>query len=66
MLNIQSPWLTPTEAAQYLKTSRNFLDRDRIERRHQIPFFRLGRHIRYRQADLDALVERSLVEGGKQ
>jgi len=62
MNTIQSPWLTPTEAAQYLKTSRNFLDRDRLERRHQIPFFRLGRHIRYRQSDLDNFVE-STVSG---
>jgi len=58
----QSYWLTVAEAAAYLKCCRNLLDRDRTERRHQIPFSRLGRHIRYHRNDLDAFLERSRVQ----
>ena len=58
--NIQHNWLTVEQAAGYLGCSRNFLDRDRVERRHGIPFSRLGRHIRYRISELDAFLERNV------
>lgn len=51
-------WLPTEEAATYLGCSRNFLDKDRVTRLHNIPFSRLGRHIRYDVADLDAFLER--------
>ena len=49
-------WLNNAEAAAYLGCSLNFLDRDRIEKLHGIPFYRLGRHIRYDANDLDAFI----------
>lgn len=51
-------WLPTEDAANYLGCSRNFLDKDRLTRIHNIPFSRLGRHIRYDIADLDAFLER--------
>jgi len=53
----QSPWLTPQQAAVYLRCSKNFLDRDRIEKLHGIPYSHLGRHIRYNRVDLDRFLE---------
>lgn len=52
-------WLSPQQAAEYLGCSRNFLDKDRFQRLHGIPFARLGRHIRYDVLDLDAYLEES-------
>ena len=52
-------WLSPEEAARYLGCSRNFLDKDRIQRLHNIPFGRLGRHVRYDVCDLDRWLESS-------
>jgi excisionase family DNA binding protein len=57
-------WVSPQQAADHLGCSRNFLDKDRITRLHGIPFARLGRHIRYDIADLDAFLERSKVLPG--
>lgn len=52
-------WLSVAEAAAYLGCSRNFLDKDRIGKLHGIRFSRLGRHVRYDRADLDAFLEAS-------
>ena len=52
-----SRWLTVSQAAQYLRCSKNFLDRNRISKVHRIPFARLGRVIRYDIHDLDAYLE---------
>ena len=60
---IQSRWLTIPEAADYLKCCRNFLDKDRVNRLHNIPFARLGRHIRYDRGDLDRWLEGSKCGG---
>jgi len=63
----QNRWLSPEQAAQYLGCSRNFLDKDRIQRLHNIPHARLGRHIRYDVRDLDRWLESSktaVVGGG--
>jgi len=61
-LSTSSRWLTPQQAADYLGCSRNFLDKNRVTRLHNIPFARLGRHIRYDRADLDAFLERSKTQ----
>lgn len=50
-------WLTVEEAARYLGCSRNFLDKDRVNKLHGIPFTRLGRHIRYDRLKLDEFME---------
>lgn len=57
-----SRWLPPQEAADYLGCCKSFLDKDRLTRLHGIPFARLGRHIRYDRADLDAFLERSKAQ----
>jgi len=49
-------WLTVPEAAAYLGCSRNFLDKDRLTKLHGIRFSKLGRHVRYDRADLDAFL----------
>lgn len=59
----KSRWLSPQEAADYLGCSKAFLDQDRVTRLHNIPFARLGRHIRYDVRDLDAFLERSKTQG---
>ena len=48
-----SKWMSPAEAALYLKVSKNWLDRDRGSRLHGVPFCRLGRLIRYHVDELD-------------
>ncbi len=58
-------WYSVTQAADYLGCSRNFLDKDRVTRLHGIPFSRLGRHIRYSRAALDAYLEGTQVETAK-
>ena len=55
-------WLSNAEAAEYLGCSENFLDKDRLTRLHGVPFTRLGRHIRYDLADLDAFLERGKMQ----
>lgn len=50
-------WLTVPEAAEYLGCSRSMLDKDRVTGLLGIPFFRLGRHIRYSRKALDAYLE---------
>ena len=65
MATDQSTWpaglLTTPKAAAALGVSEQFLEQDRLTRRHGVPFVRVGRAIRYRQADLDAWVERHAV-----
>lgn len=53
--------ITTPHAAAALGVSEQFLEQDRLTRRHGIPFVRVGRAIRYRQVDLDAWVEKHLV-----
>ena len=52
-------WLTTKQAAEYLGCSAAFLEKERVTRLHGIPFTRLGRHIRYDKADLDAYLEQN-------
>jgi excisionase family DNA binding protein len=51
-------YLTPTEAAQYLRSSRSTLAKLRVYGGGPT-FCRLGRAIRYRQSDLDEFMNRS-------
>lgn len=63
---IASRWLNNQEAARYLGCSETFLNQDRVTRLHNIPFARLGRHIRYDVRDLDAFLEHSKKQGGEE
>jgi len=58
-------WLTTEEAAKYIGCSKNFLDKDRITRLHDIPFSKLGRHIRYDSFELDEYLEKTQVRTSK-
>jgi excisionase family DNA binding protein len=53
--------LTPSEAAQWLRSTERTLERWRHEQRGPA-FVRLGRRIGYRRADLNAWVERQKCE----
>lgn len=55
---MQNKLLTTKEAARYLGVSSAFLERDRWAGA-RIPFIKVGtRAVRYRQADLDAYLDR--------
>ena len=58
----QSKWRSEEEAARYLDCSRSFLSKDRVTGLHGIPFYRLGRHIRYNVDDLDDFLMRSRTQ----
>ena len=51
--SITRKWLTTAEAAQYFGASCNFLAKDRCNGLLQIPFHKMGRHIRYNINELD-------------
>lgn len=53
-------YLTVPQAAEYLNTSERFIRRLIAERR--VAFHRVGRHVRFTAADLDAFVESGRVE----
>ena len=52
-------WMTLSEAATYLRVSPAFLNKDRVYKRHGIPFSRIGSRIRYKKSELDAYLLRS-------
>ena len=54
-------WLTTREAASYLKCSEALLNSDRSSRLHGIPYYKLGRHIRYLASDLDSWLANNKV-----
>jgi excisionase family DNA binding protein len=60
----QSKWCSEAGAADYLDCSRSFLSKDRVTGLHGIPFYRLGRHIRYSIDDLDDFLLRSRTRAG--
>lgn len=55
-----NPPLTTSEAAQYLGMSERYVRRLVAERR--VSYLKVGRHVRFRSADLDVLLSDSLVE----
>jgi excisionase family DNA binding protein len=57
---MQRTYLNVQEAADYLNTSVRFVRRLIEERR--IAFHKIGRHVRLRQADLEAYVNAGRVE----
>lgn len=48
------------EAAEYLSTSIRFIRRLVADRR--VPFYKVGRHVRLKRADLEAFVQAGRVE----
>lgn len=53
--------LTRKEAAVYLGVKARTLEIWASSGRHNIPYVRLGREVRYRVSDLDQLVERLIT-----
>jgi len=52
-----SGYLKETEAADYLNCAPITLAKDRCERTLGIPFYKLGRSVRYKKEDLDAWMD---------
>lgn len=50
---LETRYLSPQEAAAYLRCSKSFLDKDRCSKLHNIPFIRLGRRVLYDSQALD-------------
>ena len=57
--NIDTPWLTPSEAAAYSGFNTNYF-RQIINK--EIPFFQRGRKIMIEKADLEAWMQKNKVE----
>ncbi|MEW5772482.1 MAG: helix-turn-helix domain-containing protein [Thermodesulfobacteriota bacterium] len=56
--SMDNRYLNTVEAAGYLRTSKAFLDKDRLTRLHGVPFVRLGRRVLYDKLALDAFLAR--------
>ena len=55
-----SHWMTTKQAAEYLGLSPKALH-DRVHMR-QIPFYRLGKSLRFKRTELDQMLERTRVK----
>lgn len=53
--------MTQEQAAEYLGVKSETLNTWRCKRQHAIPYYKVGRLIRYRKADLDAWLEQRRV-----
>ena len=66
LANSENPWpeemaiLTYPEAAHYLRISEATL-RHKVQYR-EVPFFRLGRSVRFRRKELDAFIDQLMEE----
>lgn len=56
--------LDENETAEYLKIAPGTLSVWRSVGRHKLPFVKVGRLVRYRQADLDNWIESRVIRGG--
>jgi len=57
----QSPLLTPSQAADFLNVKPQTLAVWRSTARYNIPFVKVGQHVRYRLADLEKWIEERTV-----
>ncbi len=67
MANESSPTeglLTPIEASQYLRVAEKTLTAWRCTQRVKLPFFKVGRLVRYARADLDQMITERRHEAG--
>ena len=62
---LPTKWLTEKAAAAHLQCAPITLAKDRCQKTLGIPFYKLGRHIRYKLSDLDTWLEASR-NGGEQ
>jgi hypothetical protein len=59
---LQADLVSPERAAEFLGTTPGNLAIWRCQRLYDLPYIKIGRSIRYRQADLEAFVERRTVQ----
>jgi len=57
ILKPQSDLLTNEEAASYLGVAPNSLAVWRTTKRYSLPYIKVGRLVKYRQADLDSFIK---------
>lgn len=60
---LRTELVLPEEAAAFLRTTVNVLATWRCTGRHDLPFVKLGRSVRYRWTDLEDFVAKRVVEG---
>jgi len=56
------PVLTREEASAYLGVSPSTMANWACTKKFDLPYFRVGRSVRYKKVDLDAFIESGLVE----
>lgn len=56
-----TPFLAPKQAAEYLGVSTGTLEVWRSNKRYPLPYYKIGRLVKYRQSDLDAFLESRVV-----
>lgn len=57
----QSDLLSNLEAAEYLGVTPRTLEVWRCTKRHEIPYFKVGRLVKYRKTDLDAWLNSRII-----
>lgn len=55
---------TRREAAEYLGVAPQTLAVWASTKRYDLPMVKIGRHVKYRQSDLDAFIERNVIGAG--
>ena len=51
-------WLTRAEAAEYIGVAYSTLNNWASNGRQEIPYYKVGRHVKYKQHDLDEWLEK--------
>lgn len=61
--NANDPLRSRREAANYLGVAPQTLAVWACTKRYHLPLVKIGRHVKYRQSDLDAFIERNTYGG---
>lgn len=61
--NANDPLRSRREAANYLGIAPQTLAVWACTKRYHLPLIKIGRHVKYRQSDLDAFIERNTIGG---
>jgi excisionase family DNA binding protein len=61
--NANDPLRSRREAANYLGVAPQTLAVWACTKRYHLPLIKIGRHVKYRQSDLDAFIERNTYGG---
>lgn len=61
--NTEHPLRSRREAANYLGVAPQTLAVWACTKRYYLPQIKVGRHVKYRQSDLDAFIERNTIGG---